>query len=109
MSIIHTHPVGKKRDPPKVFSPEAKKLCKKKKEELSDPPYLPPEEVPKTKSKNKSNCKKIPEEMGVEDGVVGAVNVAEEEHLVVVSHTLTSYKLYEFMYCLESFNMNSCN
>jgi hypothetical protein len=92
-----------------VFSPEAKKLRKKKKEDLSDSPYVPPEEVHKTKSKNKSNCKKTPEEMGVEDGVVGAVNVVEEEHVVVVSCTLTSYKLYEFMYCLESFNMNSYN
>jgi hypothetical protein len=47
--------------------------------------------------------------MGLEDGVVGAVNVAEEEHVVVVSRTLTSYKLYEFMHCLKSFNMNSYN
>ena len=38
-----------------------------------------------------------------EDGVVGAVDDAEEEQGVVVSHTLTSYKLYEFMYCLKSF------
>ncbi len=38
-----------------------------------------------------------------EDGVVGAVDDAEEEQGVVVSHTLTSYKLYEFMYCLNSF------
>jgi hypothetical protein len=90
---------GKRKDPPKVSSPEAKKLCKKKKkEELSDPPYLPPEEVHKMRSKNKSNCKKTPEEMGLEDGVVGAVNVAEEEHGVVVSCTMTSYILYEFMY-----------
>ncbi len=36
--------------------------------------------------------------MGLEDGVVGAVNVAEEEHVVVVSPTLTTDKLYEFMY-----------
>ncbi len=35
--------------------------------------------------------------MGLEDGVVGQVNVAEEEHGVVVSCTLTSDKLYEFM------------
>jgi hypothetical protein len=53
----YTHPVVKRRDPPKVFSPEAKKLCKKKKEELSDPLYVPPEEVRKTGSKNKSNRK----------------------------------------------------
>ncbi len=74
-----------------------------KKEELSDPPYVPPEELHKTRSKNKSNRKKPPEAMGLEDGVVGAVNVAEEEHVVVVSRTLTSDKLYEFMYYLKSF------
>ncbi len=88
----YTRPVGKRRDPPKVFSPEEKKLPKKKKEELSDPLYVPPEEVRKTRSKNKSNCKKPPEEMGQEDGVVGAVNVAKEEHALVVSCTFTSYK-----------------
>ena len=104
----YTHPVGKKEILQSVFT-GGKKLCKKKKEELSDPPYVLPEEVHKTKSKNKSNCKKTQEEMGVEDGVVGAVNVAEEEHVVVVSRTLTSYKLYELMYCLKSFNMNSYN
>jgi hypothetical protein len=38
-----------------------------------------------------------------EDGVVGAVDDAVEEQGVVVSCTLTSYKLYEFMYCLNSF------
>ncbi len=86
-----------------MSSPEAKKLCKKKKEELFNTPYVPPEEVRKTRSKNKSNCKKPPEEMGLEDGVVRAVNVAEEEHVVVVSRTLTSYKLYGFMYYLKSF------
>jgi hypothetical protein len=47
--------------------------------------------------------------MGVEDGVVGAVNVAEEEIVVVISRTLTSYTIYEFMYCLKSFYMNSYN
>jgi hypothetical protein len=78
-------------------------LHRREKEELSDPPYVPPEEVHKMRSKNQSNCKKTPEEMGLEDGVVGAVNVAEEEHVVVVSCTLTSDKLYEFMYYLESF------
>jgi hypothetical protein len=46
--------------------------------------------------KNKSNCKKPPEEMCLEDGVVGAVHVAEEDHVVVVSCSLTFYKLYEF-------------
>jgi hypothetical protein len=44
----YTRPVGKKRDPQKVSSPAAKKLRKKKKEELSDPPYVPPEEIHKT-------------------------------------------------------------
>ncbi len=94
----HTRQVGKRKVSPKVSSPEAKKLRKKKKEDLSDPPYVPPEEVRKTRSKTKSNCKKPPEEMDLKNGVVGAVNVAEEEHRLVVSRTLTSYKLYEFMY-----------
>ncbi len=66
----YTHPVGKRRDPPKASSPEAKKLRKKKKEELSDPPYVPPEEVHKTIRKNKANPKKTPEEMCLEDDVV---------------------------------------
>ncbi len=70
---------------------------------MSDPPYVPPEEVRKTIRKNKSNCKKPPKEMCLEDGVVGAVHVAEEEHVVVVSRSLTFYKLYEFMYCFKSF------
>jgi hypothetical protein len=86
-----------------VSSPEAKKLCKKKKEELSDPPYVPPEEIRKTIRKNKSNCKKTPEEMCLEDGVVGAVHVAEEEHVIVVSHSLKFYILYEFIYYFKSF------
>ena len=50
--------VGKRKDSPKVSSPEATKLDKKKKEELSDPPYVPPEEVCKMISKNESNHKK---------------------------------------------------
>jgi hypothetical protein len=95
--------VGKRKDPPKVSLPEAIKLHKKKKEVLSDPPYVPPEKVRNTRSKKKSKCKKTLEEMDLEDGVVGAVNVAEEEHGVEVSRTLTSYKLYKFMYCLNSF------
>jgi hypothetical protein len=99
----YTHPVGKRRDPPKGSSPEAKKQCKKKKDELSDPPNVPPEEVRKTIMKNKSNRKKSPEEKCLEDGVVGAVHVAEEEHVVVVSCSLTFYKLYEFMYYFKSF------
>ncbi len=85
----YTHLVGKRRDPPKASSPEAKTPCKKKKDELSDPPYVPPEEVRKTMRKNKSNRKITPEEMCLEDGVVGAVHVAEEEHVVVISHSLT--------------------
>ncbi len=92
-----THPVGKRRDPPKASSPEAKKQRKKKKDELSDPPYEPPDEVRKTIRKNKSNRKKTPEEICLEDGVVGAVYVAEEEHVVVVSCSLIFYKLYEFI------------
>jgi hypothetical protein len=99
----YTHPVGKRRDPPKASSPETKKQRKKKKDELSDPPYVPPEEVRKTIRKNKSNCKKLPEEMCLEDGVVEAVHVAEEEHVEVVSCSLTFYKLYEFMYYFKSF------
>jgi hypothetical protein len=99
----YTLPVSKRRDPPKVSSPETKKLHKNKKEELSDPPYVPPVEEHKTRSKNESNLQKTTEEMGLEDGVVGQVNVAEEEHVVVVSCTLTSDNLYEFLHCLKSF------
>jgi hypothetical protein len=40
---------------------------------------------------------------GKEDGVVRAVDDAEQELGVVVSCTLTSYKLYEFIFCLNSF------
>ncbi len=71
-----------------MSSPKAKKLCKKKKEELSDPPYVPPEKEHKTRSMNQSNRKNPPEEMGIEDGVVRQVYVAEEGHVVVVSRTL---------------------
>ncbi len=67
-------------------------MCKKKKDELSDPPYVPPEEVRKMIRKNKSNCNKPPEEMCLEDGVDGAVHVAEEEHVELVSCSLTFYK-----------------
>ncbi len=38
-----------------------------------------------------------------ENGVVGAVDDTVQKQGVVVSRTLTSYKLYEFMYCLNSF------
>ncbi len=48
-------------------------------------------------------AKKTPEEMCLEDGVVGAVHVAKEEHVVVVSHSLTVYNLYEFIYYFKSF------
>ena len=78
------------------------KLRKKKKEELSDPPYVPYEEEHKTRSKNQSNQKNRLEEMGIEDGVVGKVNAAEEEHVVGVSRTLSSDNLYDFMYCVKS-------
>ncbi len=36
-------------------------------------------------------------------GVVGADHVAEEEHVVVVSRSLTFYNLYEFIYNFKSF------
>ncbi len=99
----YTHLVGKRRDPLKASSPESKKLRKKKKEELYDPLYVPPEEVHKTIRKNKSNHKKTPEEMCLEDGVVGEVHVAEEEHVVLVSCSLKFYNLYDFIYYFKSF------
>jgi hypothetical protein len=58
-----------------VSSPKAQKLNKKKKDELSDPPHLPPSR--KMRSKDKSNCKNPPEEMCLGDGVTGADNVAK--------------------------------
>jgi hypothetical protein len=72
------------------------KLRKKKKDKLSDPLYLPPEESRKMRSKDKSNRKNPHEEMCLEDGVAGAFNVAksvqagagrvdESVHTVVVS------------------------
>jgi hypothetical protein len=93
---LFERPCGKRRDPPKVSSPKAQKLRKKKKDELSDHPYLPPEESRKMRSKDKSNRKNPSEEMCLEDGVAGAVNVAksvqagagkvdESVHAVVVS------------------------
>jgi hypothetical protein len=54
------------------------------------------------RSKYQSNQKNSLEEMGIEDGVVGQVNVAEEEHVVMVSFTLSSDNLYDFMYCVKS-------
>jgi hypothetical protein len=50
----------------------------------------------------KSNRKKTPEELGEENGVIGAVDDAEEDHQVV-SYSLTSYKTYEFMYYTKPF------
>ncbi len=74
---LFEQPCSKRKDPPKVSSPKAQKLRKKKKDELSDPSYLPPEESCKMRSKDKSNRKNPPEEMCLEDGVAGAVNVAK--------------------------------
>ncbi len=75
--FLFEHPCGKRRDTPKVSSPKAPKLRKKKKDELSDPSYLPPEESRKMRSKDKSNRKNPPEEMCLKHGVAGAVNVAK--------------------------------
>jgi hypothetical protein len=47
----------KKRSSKSVFT-GGKKQREKKKDDLSDPPYVPSEEVHKTIRKNKSNCKK---------------------------------------------------
>jgi hypothetical protein len=74
---LFERPCGTRRDPPKVSSPKAQKLRKKKKDELSDPLYLPPEESGKMRSKAKSNRKNPPEEMCLEDGVAGALNAAK--------------------------------
>ena len=60
-----------------MSSPKAQKLCKKKKLELSDPPYVPPEEAHKMRSIDKSTRKNPPEEMRLEEGVAGAGNVAK--------------------------------
>jgi hypothetical protein len=98
-------PVGKRKDPSKVSSQEAIKLCKKKNEGLSDLPYVPPKEVRNTRSKKKSNRsdRKSLEEKGKEDGVVGAVDDAGQEHGEVVSHLLKSSMLYQFKCCTTSF------
>ncbi len=74
---LFERPCGKRRDLSKVSSPKAQKLRKKKKDEFSDPPYSPPEESRKMRSKDKSNRKNPPKEMCLEDGVAGAVNVAK--------------------------------
>jgi hypothetical protein len=44
---------------------------------------------------------KSPEDLGEEDGVIGAADDAKEDHQVV-SYSLTSYKTHEFMYCTKS-------
>ncbi len=49
----------------------------------------------------KSNSKKTPEDLGEKDCVIGAADDAEVDHQVV-SYSLTSYKIYEFMYCTKS-------
>ncbi len=90
---------------------EAIELRKKKKTELSDPPYVPPENVCNTKSKKNSKCtgKKSADnvEQGKEDGVVGAVDDAEQEQGGVVSPTLTSFMLYEVIFLSEPiYSMN---
>ncbi len=77
---LFERPCGKRRDPPKVSSLKAQKLRKKKKDELSDPLYLPLEESRKMRRKDKSNRKNPPEEMCLEDGVAGAFNVAKSVH-----------------------------
>ncbi len=90
-----------------MSSQEAIKLHKKKEKELSDPPYVHPEDLRNTKSKknSKHSGKKSADnaELGKEDGVVGAVDDAEQEQGGAVSHLLTSSMLYEFKYCQNSF------
>jgi hypothetical protein len=72
---------------------------------LSDPPYVPPEEVRNTRSKknSKHSGKKSAEELGEEDGVVGAVDDAKQEEGGVVTYLLTSSMLFEFIYYMASF------
>jgi hypothetical protein len=55
LNIINVQLVRK--DSPKVSSPEAIKLGKKKKEESSDLPYVPLEEVCNARSKKNQNTK----------------------------------------------------
>ncbi len=50
------------------------------------------------KNNSKGSGKESANMQGKEYGVVGAVDDAEQEQGVVVSCTLTSYKLYEFMF-----------
>ena len=51
----------------------------------------------------KGSGKELADMQGKEDGVVGAVDDAEQEQGGVVCRTLTSYKLYEFIFCLNLF------
>jgi hypothetical protein len=55
------------------------------------------------KNISKGSGKELADMQVEEDGVVGAVDDAVEEHGVVVSRPMTSYKLNEFMHCLNSF------
>jgi hypothetical protein len=55
------------------------------------------------KNNSKGSGKELANIQLKEDGVVVAVDDAEQEHGVVVTLTLTSYKLYEFMLCLNLF------
>jgi hypothetical protein len=55
------------------------------------------------KNNSKFSGIELADMQGNEDGVVGAVDVAEQEQAVVVSCTLTSSKIYEFIYYLNSF------
>jgi hypothetical protein len=55
------------------------------------------------KNNSKGPGKELANMQGEEDGVVGAVDDAEQEKGLVVSCILISYKLYEFLFCLNSF------
>jgi hypothetical protein len=55
------------------------------------------------KNNSKGSGKELTKMQGEVDGVVGAVDDAEQKQGVAVSHTLTSFKLYEFIFCLNSF------
>jgi hypothetical protein len=92
-----------------VTSQEAIELCRKKKAKLSDSPYVPPEDVCNTKNKknSKHTGKKSADnaEQGDKDGVILAVDDAEHEQEGVVSPTLTSFMLYEFIFYLNTFDI----
>ncbi len=70
---------------------------------MSDPPYVPPDEVRNMRSKKNSmrSGKKSAQGLGKEDGVVGAVDDAEQEHRGLVTHLLTSSMLYQFINCMN--------